>query len=178
MQTLRTPATGSQTPTGAEKILLSLAEFDYLTAEQITRLCYAPASLSFVRKKLRTLIAKGFVLALEHDLITVPHVYTLTGTGLAVADALGVPKKKRVRPAEEAVKADNLFFLKHTIAVTDVLIAAKLLTKHNLDIILNRLYLERELKRKISFQIPASIGNVRDICLEPDAAVDFVIHGK
>jgi protein involved in plasmid replication-relaxation len=174
MQTLQREATGSQTATGAEKILLSLAAFDYLTAEQITRLCYSPASLSFVRKKLRSLVADGFVLALTHNAVTLPHVYTLTGTGYAAAHTLGMPKQKRVRPREEAGKAGNLFFMKHTIAVTDVLIAAKLLSQTVPGIRLNRMYLERELKRKIY----VLRGTGRAFCLEPDAAVDLVIHGK
>jgi hypothetical protein len=176
MQTLRTPAKG------AEKILLSLAEFDYLTTEQITPFCYSPASLSFLRKKLKMLIAEGFVLALEHNAITVPHVYTLTGTGYAAAHTLGMPKNKRVRPREETGKAGNLFFIQHTIAVTDVLIAARLLSQTVPGIELNRLYLERELKRKIYVEtvlpIEESKTQRRTTCLEPDAAVDFIIHGK
>jgi hypothetical protein len=167
---------------GAEKILLSLAQFDYLTAAQITRLLYAPSSLSFVRKKLNALIASGFVLALRGQSVTLPTVYTLTGTGCAFAEALGVPKRKRVRPTEEGEKAANFYFLQHTASVTDVLIAARLLTQTVPGIRLNRLYLERELKRKIYVQIPVPIGDgmteLHTICLEPDAAVDFVMQGK
>jgi Replication-relaxation len=167
---------------GAEKILLSLAEFDYLTAEQITRLRYAPSSITFVRKKLQVLMASGFVLALRRHVVTLPRVYTLTGAGYAFAEALGMPRRRRVRPTEEGEKAANFYFLQHTIAVTDVLIAARLLSRTVPGIRLHRLYLERELKRKIYVAIPVPIGDGktqrRDTCIEPDAAVDFVIQGK
>jgi hypothetical protein len=75
---------------GAEKILCALGEFDYLTAEQITRLCYAPSSVSFVKKKLRLLVAAKFVLALPRQSVTAPTVYTLTGKGRAVAETLAL----------------------------------------------------------------------------------------
>ena len=89
---------------------------------------------------------------------------------------------RRVKPTEEEKKAGNLFFLRHTIAVTDVLIAARLLTQRVPGLVLNRMYLERELKRKIYVQIPVSMSNGkterRTVCLEPDAAVDFIMQGK
>jgi hypothetical protein len=89
---------------------------------------------------------------------------------------------RRVKPTEEEKKAGNLFFLRHTIAVTDVLIAARLLTQRVPGLVLNRMYLERELKRKIYVQIPVSMNNGkterRTVCLEPDAAVDFIMQGK
>jgi hypothetical protein len=164
------------------KILVALAEFGYLTAEQVTRLCYAPSSINFVRKKLKSLLASDFVLAVARHSVTLPRVYTLTGTGYTYAEALGMPQAKRVRPSEEEKKAGNLFFIQHTLAVTDVLISAKLLSRTVPGIVLHRLYLERELKRKIYVEIPMPIGegrtHPRTICLEPDAAVDFLIQGK
>jgi hypothetical protein len=153
---------------GAEKILLSLAEFDYLTAEQITRLRYAPSSITFVRKKLQVLMASGFVLALRRHVVTLPRVYTLTGAGYAFAEALGMPRRRRVRPTEEGEKAANFYFLQHTIAVTDVLIAARLLSRTVPGIRLHRLYLERELKRKIYVTLAE-----KTCCLEPDAGLLF-----
>jgi protein involved in plasmid replication-relaxation len=169
------------TPTkGTEKILCALAAFDHLTALQIARLCYSVSSLSFVRKKLRLLIAARVVMALPRQLATLPAVYTLAGEGYTVAEAMGMTPGRRVRAAEEKEKARNLYFLKHTIAVTDVLIAARLLTKHNPAIMLNRLYLERELKRKIYLTAapPMGEGRTHQLCLEPDAALDFIIQGK
>jgi hypothetical protein len=170
----------AQLLTGAEKILCALAEFDYLTAEQLTRLLYAPSSLRFVRKKLQALVASGLVLALPSRAITLPYIYTPTSKGYTYLARLGMQQAKRVRPVKEREKAQNLFFREHTMAVTDVLIGAKLLAQTTPGIVLNRLYLERELKRKIYVELPTNFARdqTRQICLEPDASCDFTIQGK
>jgi hypothetical protein len=69
---------------GAEKILVALVLFGYLTASQLTRLHYAPKSLGFVRQKLNSLVAAGFVSCLPGRFVTQPRVYTLTGTATAL----------------------------------------------------------------------------------------------
>jgi hypothetical protein len=170
-------------PKGAEKILCALGEFDYLTAAQVTRLCYATGSLTYVKATLKSLVDAGLAVSLGGRGTGLPRVYTPTGTGYTLASmAQGLPHAKRVRRIEEAAKAANVYFLQHTIAVTDILIAAKLLSHTVPDIALNRLYRERELKRKIYLELPVIIGNgkteSRTICLEPDAALDFVIADK
>jgi hypothetical protein len=156
---------------GAEKILVLLAVFDYLSASQITRACYSPNSLRFVRRLLNTLVAAGFALCLPGPSVTHPRVYTLTGTGYTYAATLGVETTKRVRPKEERNKAKNLLFLRHTLAVSDVLIAAKLLSQTHPHIRLTRLYTERSLKRKISVPLPGT----RTIFIEPDASCEFTV---
>jgi hypothetical protein len=143
--------------------------YGYLTAEQLTRLLYAPSSLSFVRKKLQFLVARGLVLALPGRVITLPHVYTPTSKGYTYLAELGVQDTKRVRPVDEREKARNLLFLQHTLAVNDVLIAARLLSQTHPNIVLTRLYTERELRRKIYVSIPEKI------CIEPDASCEFSI---
>jgi hypothetical protein len=157
---------------GAEKILIALAEFDYLTAEQLTRLLYAPSSLSFVRKKLKTLRTGRFVLAIPRRSVTLPRVYTLSSTGYTYAAALGMRDVRRVRPIDERDKAANPLFLEHSLAVSDVLIAAKLLSQTGRGIVLTRMYTERDLKRKIYVEIP------KRICIEPDASCEFRIQGN
>jgi hypothetical protein len=82
-----------------------------------------------------------------------------------------VPGARRVRPVDERKKAKNLLFLHHTVAVTDVLIAAKLLAKTHPLIELSSLYTERSLKRKISVVRP---DNQR-IYVEPDASCELLI---
>jgi hypothetical protein len=165
-RSMRTPAKPLK---GAEKILFALAEFGYLTAEQITRLLYAPSSLSHVRKQLKRLVAGGFVLALAGKAVNLPLVYTLSGVGRAYAAAMGTSPRSRFRPSEEYDKGHNPFFLKHTMAVTDVLIAARLLAQTVPGITLSRLVTERELKRKIYVEVPEKI------CIEPDASVQFTM---
>jgi hypothetical protein len=167
--------TTGQTRKGAEKMLSALAQFDYLTAAQITRLCYSENSLSFVRKKLAALTHAGFVLALPRQLVTLPRIYTLTSTGYTYAAALDIQAARRVRPVDERDKAKNLLFLQHTLAVNDVLIAAHLLAQTHPTIVLTRMYIERELKRKIYVAFPELRQN---ICIEPDASCEFTIHGE
>src|SRR5918999_2127535 len=168
---------------GAEKILFALVLFGYLTAEQVTKLCYAKGSLTYVKALLKSLGDAGLAVSLGGRGTSLPRVYTPTGTGYTVASvAQGLRQAKRVRRTEEAAKAENIYFLQHTIAVTDILIAATLLSQSVPDITLQRMYLERELKRKIYLEFPVVIGNGktarRTSCLEPDAAVDFVIQDK
>jgi hypothetical protein len=158
-----------ETRTGSEKILVALSEFGYLTAAQITTLLYAPSSHAYVRKQLNGLVAAKYVLPLARRFAAMPRVYTLTGKGYSVLKGLGVPQQIRVRPVEEREKAHNFLFLQHTIAVTDVLIAARLLSQTVPNFALTRMYLDRELKRKIYVEIPEKI------CIEPDASCEFEI---
>jgi hypothetical protein len=76
----------------------------------------------------------------------------------------------RFRPSEEQEKGSNVFVMKHTISVSDILIAARLLCQSRPDIILTHMYTEGELKRKISVALPD-----RTLTLEPDASLEFRI---
>ena len=163
-----------------ERIISALAEFDYLTPAQIARLLYVPSSRNHVYEHMKALIATGFVLTLGGRAVNLPLVYALSGTGRQYAAFLGVPPKTtRIRPSEEADKGRNPYFLKHTIAVIDVLIAAHLLSERVPAIRLTRMYTERELKRKIHVQLPGQTpqGKTRfqTICIEPDASCEFAI---
>src|SRR5918992_6124337 len=159
-----------ETLAGSEKLLAFLALFGYLTAEQLRRVAgYQPKSLGFVRQKLNSLVAAGFVMALPGRFVTQARVYTLTAKGYTSASALGVQMAKRVRPAEERDKARNRFFIEHTLAVSDVLVAAWRLAQTHPSIALTTLYTERELQRKIYVQLPERI------CIEPDASCEFTV---
>jgi hypothetical protein len=160
-----------QTLKGAARIVGVLAVLGYLTAEQITRLLFATSSLSYVRTLLRSLAGKHLVQMLPRQTASQPRLYTLTGKGYRFAAGLGVETTKRVRVGEEQVKGRNELFVLHTIAVTDVLISAWLLSQTVPGIVLNRLYTERELKRKIYVTLAE-----KTICLEPDASVQFYLN--
>jgi hypothetical protein len=105
--------------------------------------------------------------------------YTLSGVGRTSASALGTAPRRRFRPSEEQDKGQNPYFMKHTIAVTDVLIAARLLAQTHPGITLTHMYTERELKRKISVELPERTGEgktqFRHISIEPDAGLQFLI---
>src|ERR671914_208811 len=154
---------------GAEKILIVLAVFGYLTAEQITRLLFAPSSISYVRKLLKSLVTGGFVFVIGGKTVHPHALYTLSGVGRTYAEALGTSPRKRVRKGEEQERGHNPYFLKHTIAVIDFLISARLLANTHATIELTRIITERELKRKIYVAIPDKI------CIEPDASCEFLI---
>jgi hypothetical protein len=167
--------------TAAEKILFALLEFDYLTAQQLTTLLYSSGSLTYVRAKLRSLVAAKLVFPLAGKSVGLPQVFTPTAKARASAsNFLGNPTRQRFRPSEEREKADNLFYIKHTLAIRDVQIAAKLLATTTPGIVLNRIYHERDLRRKIYVEIPVKTAQGRQrrekICIEPDASCDFIVQ--
>ena len=167
--------------TASEKILFALLEFEYLTAQQLTTLLYSPGSLTYVRAKLRSLVAAKLVFALAGRSVGVPTVFTPTAKARAQAsNFLGTSQRKRFRPSEEREKADNLFFIKHSLAIRDVLIAARLLANTTPGIVLNRIYHERDLRRKIYVEIPGKTAQGKvgkeKICIEPDASCDFIVQ--
>jgi hypothetical protein len=103
----------------------------------------------------------------------------LTDKGRQYAALLGKPTVKRFRPSEDARKAGNFYFVRHTLLINDVLIAARLLTTLMPSVVLTRLYTERELKRKIYVELPEPLGEgktrYRKLCIEPDASLRFTI---
>jgi hypothetical protein len=123
-----------------------------------------------VQEQLKLLGDADYVLTLGRRTVNLPLIYTLSSNGRHHTSLLGAAKGKRFRPSEEADKGHNPYFLKHTLAVTDVLIAARLLSERVPAIRLARLYTERELKRKIYIPL---VG--KTVCLEPDASLLFRI---
>jgi hypothetical protein len=93
-----------------EKIIVALAEFDYLTAGQITRLLYAPSSITHVHEQMKSLVAKGYVLTLGGRAVNLPLIYTLSSAGRHYASLLGAARGKRFRPSEEQDKGHNPYF--------------------------------------------------------------------
>jgi hypothetical protein len=164
-----------------QQLLIALDACDYLTATQAARLLAKERSLTYIREQFRWLVSTGLALSLESRFITLPRVYTPTRKGREYAHLLcGTATDKRFRPSEERDKARNELFMKHTIAVTDVLIAGRLLVKRSPAITLNRMFTEQALKRKIYVELPTPTGNgttqIRTIAIEPDASVDFLIQ--
>jgi len=107
-----------------ETLITTIGTFRYLTAEQLMRLLYAPSSLSYVQKHLKTLIDSGYLLrsrlpkALDSG--STPFVYSLALDGIRVARDLGLAIPQRVRASEEERRSSRQ--LTHTLATTDVLI--------------------------------------------------------
>jgi hypothetical protein len=156
------------------KIISDLADFHYLTVSQLLALEYQESSRSYVYKEVNQLVAENLVLALPRQVVTQPRLYTLTAKGRRFALLLGKEPYKRFRVGEEKERGENGLFVAHTIAVTDVLIAARLLAKTVPAIRLNRMLTERELKRTMYITPPERTGE-RRICIEPDGALDFTV---
>jgi hypothetical protein len=166
--------------TPPERFILDLVAFDYLTVRQLLLLeGYASTSLTYGQELIKSLVAAKYALPLVGTAVNQPRIYTLTEKGRHYASILGMPTHKRFRPAEEAEKARSGYFIRHTVLINDVLIAARLLTQTVPGITLSRLYTERELKRKIFVTLTreqaVGRGTPRTICLEPDASVRFLI---
>jgi Replication-relaxation len=162
--------------TAQRNIINDLAEFHYLTISQLITLeGYQESSRSYLYKEVKELVAAELLMVLPRQVVTQPRLYTLTSKGRKAASLLGKTPDNRFRPGEEKERGENGVFVAHTIAVTDVLIAARLLAKSVPDIRLNRMLTERELKRTIYVPVPGQTGE-RRICIEPDGAVDFVIQ--
>jgi Replication-relaxation len=163
------------TLTVAQNILIALNLVDYATRAQLARLLDMESSRTYLRQTLSDHTAAGLVLCLPGSAKSQPHVYTLTRKGREYASQLlGTPTTKRFRPSEERDKAHNPYFMQHTLAVSDVLIAARLLSQTTPGITLNRIYTERALRRKISVTLE-STAHARTIYVEPDASLDFFI---
>jgi hypothetical protein len=160
-----------------EKIIVALAEFDYLTAAQVTRLLYAPTSITHVQEQMKLLVDHDLAIAVGGKGLNLPLIYTLSGKGRHYAHLLGAPIRKRFRPSEVADTGHNPYFLKHTMSVIDVLIAARLLAQAVPGIVLTRMYTERELRRKIYVEVPEPrLTRPERICIEPDAGCKFRVQ--
>jgi hypothetical protein len=157
------------TDKGQGAILIALFEFEYLTADQVTRLCYASGSLTYVKAKLKALVDAGLAMSVGGRGTNLPLIYTLKGKGQTLASTLSGQQPRRFRPKEATKKQANLFFMRHLLAVNEVLIGARLLSDTHPDITVTNMYREPELRRRIYVDVPAKI------CIEPDASVQFLI---
>src|SRR5918999_554481 len=153
---------------GHADILITLACFDYLTARQVTRLLYAKGSFTYVTTQLKALVDTDLALTIGGRGTSLPRIYTLTGKGRSVASTLSEQQRRRFRPAEAREKQTNLFFMRHLLAVNEVLIAATLLSQARPDITLTHMYREPELRRRIYVELPERI------CIEPDGGCQFL----
>jgi hypothetical protein len=162
--------------TAQQKIINDLAEFYYLTISQLMTVeGYQESSRSYMYRQVNDLVAEDYVFALPQQVVTQPRLYTLTSKGRKAASFLGKTPDTRFRPGEEKERGENGVFVAHTIAVTNVLIAARLLAKRVPAIRLNRMLTERELKRTIYVRLPGEGTPQRNICIEPDGALDFTV---
>ena len=124
-------------------LLMAIARFDYLTAEQLTRLVFGTQVLRYVREHLKELYQSGYV----ERLYLHPHlpygsslaVYCLAKNGQAYVRKQG--------NAANRIEAPEPYFLRHTIEANDLLIQCHLLERQDSRTQLVNFATERELKR-------------------------------
>jgi hypothetical protein len=145
---------GRNRQSAEERLIIALSEYDYLTVEQATRLLYAKTSLTHVREKFKNLVDEKLVIVLGGRAHNLPRIFTLSTDGRKYAELLGKPAGKRYRLHEERQKQRNLFFMQHTLAVNDVLIAARLLVRSVPEVTLSGMLLERQVRGNIVVNIP------------------------
>jgi Replication-relaxation len=110
------------------EILQVVNRLHYVTAGQLGRLLYVGGERSSQRR-LKGLCDGGYLLRLRALPVprygSAPHVFSLANRGRRVLAALGIElTSPYMRPSEEQAAADNSFFMAHTLAAVDVLVAA------------------------------------------------------
>ena len=176
MTTPRTRAPVSYIIGYADKSLLSaILRYHCLTAMQLTKLLYAPSSLTWIQGKLKALHDAGYLL---RDRIpsrptqgSAPLYYALSRRGLAwlASQGVAVPSPTRAYQVHEY----SYLFLAHLLAVNEVLIAAELVCKAQPALSLARLLHDQELKRRPVY-VTDQAGRKRAVI--PDGFLDFEVH--
>jgi protein involved in plasmid replication-relaxation len=137
-------------------LLSSLARYQYLTAEQFSRLRY-PTARDHNREALRRLkylVDEGFVLRLRRQPTrgygygSLPHVFTLSSKGRQYALDAGFSSLPRpMRPGRLHTRAWHYPFMEHTLRTVDVYIALERLAHEYSHIVaIDELRVERELR--------------------------------
>jgi len=154
-------------------ILNALADYYYLTADQLTRLLFSEGSLTYVQTQLRELVAEALVEKTLPPKQTVygrsPFVYRLSRKGRLLAKNLGIAVPKRYRSLAESTHKS--YPLSHILAVNEFLIKTTLLAKRNVDIVLRQ-----TLHDKVLSQHPLRVtlpGEQKTRKLIPDSWIDI-----
>lgn len=178
---MNTAISRSASPTTAlapsdDAILRDLLRFHYLASRQVCLLRYSPGSLTHVQTKLKRLTDERFCQRIWLPRPTphgsAPSIYTLARKGLNYLREQGVDVPARYHPSEQREHA--YLFLRHTLAVNDVLISAELFCRREPRFALAATLHERDLKRtpvRVEDETGASITVV------PDGWLDLRIDG-
>jgi len=157
-----------------DRILVALLTYDVLSATQVCRLLYSPASLSWVQARLKRLRDLGYVEAIflprPSRLGSAPLLYVLGSKALARLRSQGFDVPTRHRPSEQQ---RSYYFLRHAMAVNDVLISLEMLGRRT-DVEICERRNERAMKRNPSYV--ADSPN-RRVAVIPDAWVSLVLGG-
>jgi hypothetical protein len=163
-----------------ESILQALAAYQFLTAEQLAVLRYRPGSLAYARSALRLLALKGCASRRRYPEVGPggsPWVYTLTRAGVRHLASGGYSHLvASFHPPVE--KEYSHLFLRHSLAITDVLIAATILTRRLPDLELAEIRHERTLRQRpvrVAVHDPggSAVWSGHTVAVIPDAWLDW-----
>lgn len=173
-----------------ENILKTIYQYYYMTVVQVVKsLGYSVNSLPTVRTRLLHLEKKGYLASLILPTVGAgnsPKIFSLGSLGIRRLRDEGYEVPNRFHPSEQ--KEKQYLFLKHTLAVNDVLIAAKHVEDAFPQITLYDFLHERELKRdpeKFTITLyketedetkEAVVWKQQDFYFVPDAFLDFHIE--
>lgn len=172
----------SGTLSGRDDALLRAVDtYTYLTAEQVCRLYYSPGSLEYVRRQLKRLAEDDYLQRLRLPATgpgNQPFVYRLARHGFAYLAAAGVAIPSRFRPAEHW--EHSALFLRHTLAVNEVLIAGVRLEEEVADVRLLEMRHEHALKRapmRVTLADGAGMSTaaLTGATLAPDGWLDYAL---
>ncbi len=154
---------------GSPEVPLGLCQLYIATPDQLCRLHHGMGALNGVQVRLKTLTEQGFV---QRGLIPTekgrsPYYYTPNRRGIRYAARKGVDVQEAFRMSKEV---DGQFlFVKHTVELNDMLIAAATLKRPDPNYWLEDFMHERVLKRHPY----TALWQGRSFSLIPDAFLDF-----
>src|SRR6266699_2117349 len=173
-----------------ENILKTMYRYYYMSVAQVVKsLDYSVNSLPTVRTRLLHLEKKGYISSIYLPTVrkgNFPKIFYLASGGLNILRKQGFDVPHRYHATEQ--KEKQYLFLKHTLAVNDVLIAANRVAKQFPQVILYEFRHERELKRdpeKFTITLyhetesdaeQATVWKQEDFYFVPDAFLDFHIE--
>jgi hypothetical protein len=156
----------------ARRCCLALERYAFLTANQLTRLLYAPGSRSYAQARLKRLADAGYLqrvfLPRPTRTGSAPLVYTLARKGHRALEAWGSTARRRNRPA--GARAASYLHLLHTLALNDFLLALELFCGQTPRVQLAGLRHERELRRDPT---TVRLADGAPTAVIPDAWVDL-----
>ncbi len=161
-----------------EALLHGIYTYDFLTVKQAKRLYYNRQSSGYVGELLRNTITKGYAyedfLPRKVKFGRSPSVFFLSKQGVEHFLKLGYPPPRKYYTQSEVYGLSYLFW-KHTLAVTDFIISARMLEKVAPGYLLNQFQHDRELQASPTY-VQGDSGKKR-VGVIPDAWLQFFIPG-
>ncbi|WP_448620072.1 replication-relaxation family protein [Geodermatophilus sp. URMC 65] len=168
-------------------VLSAVNRYRYLTAAQANRLIWPNNTRDkhrYAQRRLLCLSREEYLAALDGMPRPAegssPRVHALGWRGRKVLAAQGVAVPSYYRPSEVMQASRNFLYMRHTLAVIDVLISAERLMDEVWDVQLTQLVLERELRRlSLRVAVPGVSGYApaRQVTVVPDGVFSLWTAG-